>query len=116
MKTRGWVILFAALALLCAGLCFGIRQEKADFAYVYSEGALVLTIDLSVDASYRVERGADWNELTVCAGRLYVSAASCPTQDCMRSGAATAGLPIVCLPNDLLICFADGSALDALLG
>ena len=117
MRTRTWVLLFAALALVCAGLSLWLfRGSAGDRAEVYSEGKLVLTVDLTKDGSYTVEKGESWNELTVRDGRLCVSAASCPSQDCVHAAPANSGAPIVCLPNRLVIRFANSTDLDAISG
>ena len=110
MKTRFWILLFLSIAVVCAGLSIWLLGGKAETtAEVYSDGALVQTIDLAVDGEYRIESGGGWNILTV-------SSASCPTQDCVHHAAADHGAPIVCLPNRLVVQFSTPSELDALLG
>ena len=56
MKTRTWIILFAALAVVCVGLSlfFFCAGDASRYAEVYSDGELVLTLDLQVDGTYRV--------------------------------------------------------------
>ena len=73
-------------------------------------------IDLAVDGEYRIESGGGWNILTVSGGKIAVTSASCPTQDCVHHAAADHGAPIVCLPNRLVVQFSTPSELDALLG
>lgn len=117
MKTRFWILLFLAIAVVCAGLSVWLLGGKAETtAEVYSDGALVQTIDLAVDGEYRIESGGGWNILTVSGGKIAVTSASCPTQDCVHHAAADHGAPIVCLPNRLVVQFSTPSELDALLG
>lgn len=116
MKTRTWILIFTLLAFLCGILCLALPSGQAATARVYSNGVLIQTIDLSQEAVYRIETENGWNELTVSDGMLCVSAASCPSQDCVHRGAVCSGLPVVCLPNALLIQFSSHSALDAMLG
>lgn len=98
MKTRFWILLFLSIAVVCAGLSIWLLGGKAETtAEVYSDGKLVQTIDLAVDGEYRIESGGGWNILTVSGGKIAVTSASCPTQDCVHHAAADHGAPIVCL-------------------
>lgn len=116
MKTRYWILIFVVLALVCGLLCLLLPTGGSGTAQVYSHGELVMTIDLSEDASYRIGTEEHWNQLTVSDGKLRVSAASCPAQDCVHRGAANSGLPILCLPNELLIKFSESENFDAIIG
>lgn len=85
MKTRFWILLFLSIAVVCAGLSVWLLGGKAETtAEVYSDGVLVQTIDLAVDGEYRIESGGGWNILTVSGGKIAVTSASCPTQDCVH--------------------------------
>lgn len=118
MKTKTLVLIFVAVAAVCAGLTclFFLQGTPANTAEVYVDGVLVRTIDLSKDGTYRVEHEDDWNILTVQDGKLAVTAASCTGGDCIRHGAANHGAPIVCLPNRLVIQFIQDDGLDAVAG
>ena len=115
MKTKTWIVLFSALALVCLALSLIFLSAPAgNRAMVYSENKLVLELDLSKDGEYQVENGENRNILTVKDGKICVSSASCPTQDCVKCGAKNSGAPIVCLPNRMVIEFANTEDLDAL--
>ena len=76
MKTRFWILLFLSIAVVCAGLSVWLLGGKAETtAEVYSDGALVQTIDLAVDGEYRIESGGGWNILTVSGGKIAVTSA-----------------------------------------
>ena len=117
LRTRTWILLLGAVFLLLAGLVawqyFGTEAKGA--AEVWADGALVMTLDLSVDGEYRVESAGGWNLLTVSDGRVAVTAASCPDADCVRCGPQNSGPPIVCLPNRLSIEFSEQGALDGVV-
>ncbi len=115
MKTQTWILLFALLAVVCLVLSFILLSASAsNFARVYTENKLILELDLRENGEYRIENGENWNILTVKDGKISVSSASCPTQDCVKCGERNSGAPIVCLPNRMVIEFADTEELDAL--
>ena len=118
MKAKSWLLFFSALCailvvlsavLLCGG-------KRAEYAEVYSDGKLIVRLDLSKDTEYRVDFSDGWNLITVRSGKISVTAASCTSQDCVRHPPADHGAPIVCLPNRLTIKFTDSSDYDALIG
>lgn len=116
MKTRTWILIFSAMALLCVALTFVFLSGKAqNTALVYSGGELAAQIDLSKDSEYCIENGECWNILTVKEGKISVISSSCTSKDCIRCGARNTGAPIVCLPNQMVIEFTDSAELDALL-
>ena len=118
MKTKTWLLLFSLLCLLLAGLSAMLLLGGAQTGYaeVYSDGKLIVRLDLSKDTEYRVDFGSGWNLLTVRSGKIAVTAASCTSQDCVRHPPSDHGAPIVCLPNRLTIKFTDSSDYDALIG
>lgn len=118
MKTKSWIFLFSAFAVLCATLSavLFLGGRSASTAVVYSDGIAVQTLDLSVDGEYRIEYGKGWNILTVRDGKISVTTASCASQDCVHHAPASSGAPIVCLPNRLVIRFTDDTVLDAMIG
>lgn len=116
MKTRTWIFIFSTLAVVCIVLSvFFFTGNEKNTALVYSDGVLVHSVDLTQDAEYRIEFGEEWNILTVKNGKISVSSASCSSQDCVRHGQSNHGAPIVCLPNRLVIEFAERNGLDAVL-
>ena len=120
MKTKFWILLFLAIAVVCAGLSVWLLGGRAETTVeVYSDGKLVQTIDLAVDGEYRIESGGGWNVLTVSGGKIAVTSASCPTQDCVRTGRVTRpGQSIVCLPARVSVTLAGRAedGVDAVLG
>ncbi len=117
MKTKHWIIVFAALFLVLAGIVAWqyLGAKPAGIAEVWADGAPVKTVDLSVDGEYRIESAEGWNLLTVRDGKLAVTAASCPDGDCVRCGARNADPPIVCLPNRVSIRFSEAGEVDGIV-
>ena len=69
------------------------------------------------DRTFSVKTDAGENVIEIKDGKIRVKSADCPDQTCVRMGwLSSAAMPIVCLPHDLVITFADGSggAVDAI--
>ena len=111
LQTKTWILLLSAVCLALIGLMILQKHnaKPAKTAEVYLEGALFRTIDLSEDGVYRIESDRGWNELTVRDGKLAVTAASCPDEDCVRCGWQNSGPPITCLPNRMTVRFGAAS-------
>lgn len=114
MKTRNWIILFLGIAAACA-VALLVRTEKSSAVRIYSDGKAVMTLSLDRDGEYRIDFGEEWNILRVENGKISVIAASCATQDCLHHSPADHGAPIVCLPNRMVIEFAETENFDAFL-
>lgn len=91
-------VLLAAF-LLAAGLW--LRAGRADrvMLQVYRNGTLIKEISLEQDTTFTIE-GEYQNVITVQDGRVAITAADCPGNDCVHSGSiSSAGQVLVCLPN-----------------
>ena len=119
VKTRTWILLLTALALLCGlvGVFLLRSSGPALSAEIYSGGRLVTTLPLAVDQSLTVTGpGGGSNVITVKGGKIAVTDASCPDHYCMRRGFCSSGAPIICLPNALEIRFTGRAEVDIALG
>ena len=114
MKTKTWIMLFAAVAAACIFLTLPLlRQDQARFAEITSRGELVKTVDLMIDQEFTVDGK---NTVTVEDGKIAVTWADCPDHYCMKRGYCSGGTDIVCLPNRLVISFLGEQELDAVVG
>lgn len=103
------IILFAASA---AGTFFVMQKPKGRIAEVVQDGKVLYTIDLNTaeNRSFTVSYGDSSNTITVENGEIYVSDAECPDKICIKTGKLQCeSLPIVCLPNRLIIRFKEGT-------
>lgn len=118
MKTKIWLLIIAAILLLCVGLSllFFLPAEKATRAEIWSEGKLLETVDLSVDRELEVTSSNGVNVITVKDGAIAVTHADCPDGYCMKRGFCDGGVQIVCLPNRLVIRFVGEQSVDAVVG
>ena len=73
---------------------------------IYQDGTCIYSIDLSaVTDSYTIQiDGAVSNTVAVEHGKICVQHATCPDQICVRQGwISNSIVPVVCLPNNLVI-------------
>lgn len=110
MKARYWVLIFAIIAALALAASWFIthRSHPDRIACVYSNGELVRTIDLSKvskEYEFTIKCGGGYNTIYVSVDTISVVDSSCPDKICIHHGPLCDGLPIVCLPNKLVICW-----------
>lgn len=105
MKTRYWIVLFAAILLVCGVAClFLFRTEPALSASIYLDGKLYRSVSLSQDQVIEIDTEYGHNTVTVADGKLSVTNADCPDGYCMTKP-KDGGAPIICLPHRLVIKF-----------
>jgi len=109
--------------IISAIATFLLSRTPADYARIYLNGELTVTINLTdVPESYmfNVTGTTGRNLISVEQGRIRVYGANCPDLICVRQGWASSGLvPIVCLPNRLVITLDGGNnnmSVDAVVG
>lgn len=105
------VIIVAVCTLLAAAACIYIvfamnGGSEKHIAQISSDGVIVRSVDLltAQDETFTVTYGSGYNVITVKNGEIFVSGASCPDKICEHHGALKNELlPIVCMPNKLII-------------
>ena len=113
MKTKFWILLFAVILAVSSVLgLWLLRPTQAGFAQVYSDGKLLLTLDLRIPRQETVKTEFGPNTVTVRDGKIAVTEASCPAGYCMQRGWCDGGAHIVCLPNRLVIRFTGEAEVD----
>ncbi len=119
LKTKTWIALFAALALVFAALSFFLLRQRGEGTTVeiLQDGLLLREIDLSkvtAEERFRVEWEGGYNLITVRPGAIRVSEADCPDRICVGMGWLTDGAaPVVCLPHRLMIRLKETDTADA---
>ena len=104
------------VCVLLSALLFRSGQP-ASRAYIYSDGELVRTVVLSVDQEFTIPApDGGSNTVTVRGGAIAVTEATCPDHYCMHRGFCNSGAQIVCLPNLLIIRFAEQQEIDIVVG
>ena len=112
------MVIGAAMVIsVIAAVLIGRGSGSTHIVAIYQNNVRVHSIDLSaVEERYTIEvTGKVTNIITVEPGRICVSDATCPDHVCVRQGWISNGLmPIVCLPNSLVIQFEDHTESDGI--
>ena len=118
MKTRFWIAIIAALVLICTAATVLLFRPgtPADSVTILSEGKVLYTLPLSIDRTVQITSANGTNTVTIQDGKVAVTEADCPDRHCMARGYCDNGASIVCLPNRLVIQFADNAAIDGVVG
>lgn len=107
------------LILICAlifffgiiGSAFVLFSPKKSNVNIKRDGRLLYSFDLSntEDSEIEIPYGESSNTVEIKDGKIRVKEAECPDKTCVNTGwLSSASMPIVCLPNHLVIEFADG--------
>ena len=118
MKNRYWILLLALLLVACGGLSIWLSQNRqmGSAAEIRSDGKLIKTVDLNVDQEFTVEYAGGSNLVVVKDGKIGICEATCPDHRCVQRGMCSGGLPIICLPNKLVISFVEQPEVDGAVG
>lgn len=107
------VIVAVALAAAAAANALGSAVD-ARTAVIQDADGNTFTMPLSQDDVLTVASSAGTNVIEVQAGKVRVSEADCPNQDCVEQGwISKAGQQIVCLPHKLVVNITDEDAASA---
>ena len=104
-------VIFLGAAIWCAVI---LLKPKSNLVTVTQDGTLLYTLDLSCekDRTITVEYEGRKNIIEIKDGRIRMLEAECPDHICVNTGWLE-DVPIVCLPNRLVIDFADKTDTDA---
>ena len=107
------VIAAVALAVAAAANALGSAVD-ARTAVTQDADGNTFTMSLSQDDVLTVASSAGTNVIEVQAGKVRVSEADCPNQDCVEQGwISKASQQIVCLPHKLMVNITDEDAASA---
>ena len=102
-------IVFGVSLLL---VLLGLRPTEKQLVEIVQDGRVLYTLDLTSaeDQELRIEaENGSWNLVCIRDGEIFMQDAGCPDHTCVNMGVLRAeNLPIVCLPNRLVIRFAQG--------
>ena len=101
------ILIFMAALILSIWI---LRPSDRQLVEVLSDGEVLYTIDLSKekDREFTIEYNGSSNTIQIENGEIWVREAQCPDQTCVQMGKLhSESLPIICLPNRLIIRFAE---------
>ena len=106
-----WISLFTLLAVVSISVILIKFSENntGKTAKIYSDNKLIRTVILNKDDEFTVENGDNYNIVRIKNGKISVVEANCKNQICVKQGETDRSLlPIVCVPNGLVIKVDDG--------
>ena len=119
VKNKGQTIIMICVAVIfvvSAAVCaFMLLSEKGSVVEIVSGGKVLYTLDLSKepDREITVEYKGRKNIIAIKDHEIYVKEADCPNHNCIKMGRlGKSGVPIVCLPNQLIIRYKSGNGGD----
>jgi hypothetical protein len=100
------------LLIVCGVLCgYLLLKPTGTWVEIVQDETVLYTINLteSEDRTIVVEYEGRTNTIEIKEGKICVSQAECPDHTCVKMGTLNSNaLPIVCLPNHLVVRFTDG--------
>lgn len=87
------------------------KPAEATEVYIYKNDALFGVYPLSQDKTIRID---EHNTVIIANGKARMAFADCPDRRCVKQGAAS-NLPIICLPNHVVLEFSSTSARKRLI-
>jgi hypothetical protein len=105
------IIVVAAVFAVSAVISIRILQPSSKrVVEVVQDGSVIYTFQLddTENTTFVVPYGESSNTILIEDGEICVSSAECPDKTCVKMGKLRSeSLPIVCLPNHLIIRFAE---------
>jgi len=112
-KSDVYLILFLLLISIVLFLLFK-TDKNIKYVNIYYENKLIKRVDLSVDNTYVVSGYNGEVVVEVKNNMIRVKEENSPLHICSKQGFANGSIPIICLPNKIIIK-SDDIALDAVI-
>ncbi|MCD6181608.1 MAG: NusG domain II-containing protein [Candidatus Cloacimonetes bacterium] len=105
MFTRGDVFLLVILLLIAGGIFFGQQRRNVNQrVVVFRDDSQLGSYPLSQDATIQIDTHCTFQ---IENRRVRMLHSDCPNQLCVKQGWST-GLPIICVPNHIIIRIQSG--------
>lgn len=107
------ILMFAISLLACFLL---LRPANTALVEIVQDGVVLYRLNLLECEDQKICLTYDGREntISICEGEIWVEEADCPDHTCIQMGRLKSeALPIVCLPNRLVIQFTDDQGVDA---
>lgn len=110
---KGTAVLLGIVGVIFAGsLCAvlpGMQTPEQRHVQIVQDGVVLYTFDLNTaeNQTIRIDTGDSYNIIAIENGGIFMAEAGCPDHTCVKMGILRSEtMPIVCLPNKLVIRFA----------
>lgn len=117
MKNKVLIIIAAAIFVVgIVGSILVLNAPRKDTVIIRRDDKILYTIDLktAADKTFDIEYKGSRNTVEIRDGRIRVRDADCPDKVCVKTGwLSSSAIPIVCLPNHLVIEFMEAGEVDA---
>ncbi len=111
------ILIFVLGVTGCLFVMFSPAQNTVN---IVRDGEILYSFDLTKteDTTFDIYCKDSKNTVEIKDGKIRISEAECPDKTCVKSGwLSSSAMPVVCLPNHLVIEFAnDNSEVDAVVG
>lgn len=115
MNSKTKIILSAVLILFIVSIILSVLVLKPSEKHnveIVQDGKIIYTFDLNKEPDRSIviksPDGNSSNTVTIENGEIFMSSAECPDKTCVNMGKLKSeNMPIVCLPNRLVIKFCD---------
>jgi hypothetical protein len=101
-------VVVVVLVLSIVGTVVVLQPSNSQWVEIVQGNEVLYTINLATakDQDIDIEYNGSHNVVTISNGEIYVSSADCNDHTCVNMGVLkSSSLPIVCLPNRLIIRF-----------
>lgn len=112
-KQKLLIILCAAIFVIgLAGSFFLLNRPHGTWIEIVQENEVLYRLDLAdaENQTIEIEYEGRVNIVQIENHKVRMSEADCPDHTCIKMGWLDSSMPIVCLPNRLVIQFADANA------
>lgn len=102
------IILAVILIVSVLGIIYVSRPSETNKVEIVSNNKVLYELNLSTEKNrtFDIESSGGVNTVEIKNGKIRVKSADCPDKVCVDSGwLESSDLPIVCLPNKLIIRF-----------
>lgn len=112
MKYGKWLYAFCGMIFLSgiAGSIFVMGKPSTGSVRIIQDGKVLYQLNLphEEDRTMELEYHGSRNIVEIKGHKIRVAEAGCPDGICVQRGWLDSSVPIVCLPNRLVIRFSDG--------
>lgn len=113
MKRKKWPFILVGTILLIGivGSILVLQQPATSLVEIVQDGEVLYRLDLAraEDQVIEVEYDGRINTIEIKDHRIHMLEAECPDKTCVNMGWLATAAPIVCLPNHLVIQFAENT-------